>query len=585
MNVTFTTLEIEGFQSIGPEVTIDLESQGFVMIKGINNYEEKAASNGSGKSSLIEALTWCLFGKTSSGVSNVKNRYYPNGCHVSVHFSKNSEHYIISRSLDHKKYKSQVSVQCNSNTGEWNDLSCRNKSDTDKLIKDSILPFNQDIFLSTIFLSQGFSGRLSLLTPSARKERLEILANIDESISQFKDQMSDIKSSFNVKCTDIQKKLSYTQGQLDLYSSEKDTIEELKGKPDTSIPDIPIEAMETKLANLNDKITEIADEYNNLSSKTSEFTSKVNTCKERISRYKNEVNALDSKLNALEKESKCPTCHQIINKDINQTLTAQFLNERQQFLEALDKHAKLETACTTELKALNIKATSIKEKYQLLKDMRTKTEAVIQDYYTAVKKNSDVAAKISRLSECTSKISELSEAITKLEKQYTKISKQYDISDHILKMITKEFRSYLLTDIVNQINNRLAEYSRELFENSEDDTIRLSTDDTKLNILLGSSLYETLSGGEKKKVDLALVLAQRDIALRISGFSTNILILDETLENMDEQASNVSLNLLNQVTDEVESLFIISHNNYSIPIDQTITVTKGKDRISKVTIS
>ena len=115
--------------------------------------------------------------------------------------------------------------------------------------------------------------------------------------------------------------------------------------------------------------------------------------------------------------------------------------------------------------------------------------------------------------------------------------------------------------------------------------IKLVVDSSKLDIYLGDVLYDTLSGGEKKKVDIALVLAQRDLALNIAGFSCNILILDEVMENLDETSTNCSLNLLMEASADIESMFIISHNNYSIQSDSIITIEKDNTRMSKISIS
>lgn len=582
MNIIFKTLTIEGFQSIGKETTLNLENQGFVMIKGINEYENKASSNGCGKTSLMESMNWCLYGKTSSGVSNVTNRYYPNGCSVSVTFSKDSNDFTITRSLDHKKNKSGIKVLTKQND-TWTDISCRNKSDTDKLIRNTILPFDQDIFLSTIFLSQGFSGRLSSLTPSARKERLEILTNIDQAVTEFKDNVSEIKSKLNEQYSTIQNKIQYLKGQLEIYTSEKSSIEALKDQPGVSIPDIPIEDLQTKVTNLTNMISKITDDLHELSLQHSGLGSEANSYSRDKQTYLNQIRSLESKIDTIQSKSECPTCHQVINKDITGEILNQILTEKKQHIESYKKLSVLEKECKQKLSKIEESLAPLQKKHSVLKDMLAKTESTIRDYNRNVKENSELQAKLSRLSECISNISKLSESISKLEIEYQDILKRYEIADHMLKLITKDFRSYLLQDIVNQMNLKLSEYSKELFGN-EEDTIKLSTDDTKLTIMLGSSLFESLSGGEKKKVDLALVLAQRDLALRIAGFQCNILIMDEILENMDETSSNVSLNLLNQLSDEVGSIYLISHNNYSIPVDSVITVIKGKDRISQVSI-
>lgn len=579
MKLIFESVTIEGFQSIGSKVTLNLRSQGFVAIKGINEYENKASSNGSGKSSTLESINWCIFGKTSSGVSDVKNRYYPDGCCVSLEFLKDETKYTITRSLDHKKFKSKVQVLKGTE-----DISCRNKTDTNKLILDRIIPFNQDIFLSTIFLSQGFSGRLSLLTPSARKERLEVLANIDEAINKFKTSISDLKALYTNKVSDLNSKISYLNGQLDIYSKERESTEKLKNDPETPIPDISIDSMILKLNNLKTTLSEVNTKQTNLLLDRSKLSSKALQLEKSRTTLKNKLESLEAKLGTIETKCECPTCHQVITNTISENLVKEFTSEKDDIEKTLISEEQELIECTKQMDQFTVLISSTKEKKNLLEDMYKRTETTINEYEQAVRHNADIQSKLARLSECLEQISRLTTEIEKLDKITNKATINLNITDHMLKLITKEFRTYILSDVVNQMNRKLAEYSKDLFEN-ESDVIRIATDDTKLNIYLDTSLYETLSGGEKKKVDIALVLAQRDIALRLSGFQTNILVCDEILENMDEQAANISLNLLNHVSDEVESLFIISHNNYAIPVDLTITVTKGRDRLSKISFT
>jgi DNA repair exonuclease SbcCD ATPase subunit len=216
--------------------------------------------------------------------------------------------------------------------------------------------------------------------------------------------------------------------------------------------------------------------------------------------------------------------------------------------------------------------------------MSQKIYSKLTSFDTILKNAAYIQERTERLKECIDNIAKLSEEVSSGMEKQTELELSLNVTDHMLKTITKDFRSYLLADVIKYMNSKLSEYSRELFE-KEEDTIQISTETNKLDIYLGDSLYESLSGGEKKKVDLALVLAQREVALRISGFQCNLLILDEILENMDETSSNVSLNLLTKVSGDIESLFMISHNNYSVPVDSTITVTKNDHRLSEISLS
>ena len=205
MYIQFKSIKISGFQAI-KSATIDFDNQGIVLVKGINNYEDNANSNGSGKSSCFESICWALFGKTSNGITNVSNRNLNNGCLVILDYNIDNNAYKIIRSIKDKEHGTGVKFYCNDN-----EITCKNKSDTDKLIKDNF-PFDIDIFLTTIFLSQGFNLRLGTLTPLGRKERIESLTGLEDRVEEFKDYLSNVKSKLNSQVTDANGKIQYNIG-------------------------------------------------------------------------------------------------------------------------------------------------------------------------------------------------------------------------------------------------------------------------------------------------------------------------------------------------------------------------------------
>ena len=579
MNITFNSIDIKGFRSLG-ECTLDLKANGFVSIKGINNYEENTSSNGSGKSSIMEAMNWCLFGKNSSGIADVLNKYSKTPCKVVLDFMIDNTSYQIIRMIGYPKQESSVQLF----QGD-KDISCRNKSDTDKLIR-SIIPFSQDIFLSTIFLSQGFSGRMSLLSPSARKERLEILANIDEEVNKFKDQISEKQAELTAKSSELEKKISYTNGEITVYTNEKELIEisleQIKGFSEDDLK-VPVEVLETKLKKLDPLIKDTQDKINKTIINIEKLKAASSNFEKQHSDLENKKDEYMKKLSVV-KKCYCPTCNQEIkDKNTSDTLTKDYKNIlrncEEEEVNLIQKESEFASALANQKEIL----TSYKEKKTSLESMYNKLSTTVDTYYKNKELYESTQKDAKKLKEYQEKIAKATVIVQELTSENSKYLTKIDVAKHIQQMITKDFRAYLLTDIVGFMNNKLSEYSRVLFSN-DTDLIHISTDSSKLDIFLGDTQYESLSGGEKKKIDLALVLAQRDIALQVSGFSCNIIIFDEILENLDEQASNVALTLLNSVSEEIESLYIISHNIYSIPVDSTITVTKNKDQISSVNI-
>ena len=92
-----------------------------------------------------------------------------------------------------------------------------------------------------------------------------------------------------------------------------------------------------------------------------------------------------------------------------------------------------------------------------------------------------------------------------------------------------------------------------------------------------------LSGGEQRKCDIGLIIAQRKLAQKMKSVSSNILIMDEIFDGLDDVSFNIVLDLLSDEMQDVEDNIIISHRNIEeIPFDHKIEVIKNENNISEV---
>ena len=139
----------------------------------------------------------------------------------------------------------------------------------------------------------------------------------------------------------------------------------------------------------------------------------------------------------------------------------------------------------------------------------------------------------------------------------------------------------MLKNSIAYLNKHLQEYSVQLFSN-EKDVIKIEESDTKLNIYLGNATYESLSGGEKTRVNIALLLAQKSLANVIGNMTCNLIILDEILGYCDSEAESNVINLITNELDSLETIYMISHKEIPIGYDNIITIVKDKNGLSQV---
>lgn len=645
MNIKFEELDIEGFRSID-RISLNLSDQGIVIVKGINNYEDLASSNGSGKSSVFEAIIYALFEETSSGDRDIENRILGQGCTVVLKFSIDGVSYKIIRQS--KKGKSTVVLYRNDE-----DISARNKSDTNKLII-SILGINKAIFLDSIFLSQNAVTNLPSLSPTARKERLEILTNTDNAINNFKTFLKEKQTMYESKHVDCQLEINKINGKEESLQQQKDKLQ-------AQINDIKIQIEErNKLGNIEDldkQIQEYNVEINNINNQIPELDNQIEMISKSINELKNEQKVYEEKrvnkdqevqnqrdkCNDLQKEitrvenvisynnmdidrinkeieeiknsDTCPTCgrkYDNINEEHIQKVIEDKNKEIKEFenkniennnyiknlqLE-LDKEIEIGKNLKKEFENLNSlyndKNEQVSEQQtNLINTNNQKTQLLnsiqnIQVQIDAINKQKDDILKIEipnskqyedMVQDIDTQLNDLNKLKEDKNNELNELDNYINAIKHCIQLVTKDFRTFLLKNSLSYLNKILKDYSSQLFSN-ESDLIYISENDNKLDIMLGNATYESLSGGEKTRVNIALLLAQKSLANMIGNISCNIIILDEILGYCDALAENNVINLITKELESLETIYMISHKEIPIGYDAELIVEKNANGLT-----
>lgn len=647
MNINFKKIDIENFRSI-QNATVELANQGTVIVKGINEYEENALSNGSGKSSVFEAIIFALFDETSSGEKDVANRIINNGYSVNLYFSVDGDNYTISRYS--KGTKSNVVLYKNDV-----DISARNKTDTNKLII-SILGITKSIFLDSVFLSQSVGTNLTSLTPTARKERLEILTNTDYTINNFKEMLKCEQTKYEGNCVKAKLDLTKLEGKVDAINSQKLDIQSKINKINEQIArrnalgnletiedeiqtaqknieiqnydleqkELAITAQETKIEeyrktgednlterdNLNTIIVAKREECSNLSNNIDNLNLFINQCNREIIRLQNEIVKIKN-------SDTCPTCgrkYEIVNDEhIKNTIAELESNikveedkirknneEIANIQKVLDEKIIKGKELRADLDNLDVKINRYKQELENLEKVKKSfvedrqrimnNIKLLQANIEACRGKKDQILKIEvgnkeefnkMLENLDTEIGNIEDEIAKCTEIYTQNNEYEEVVKNSIQLVTKEFRTYLLQNSLLYLNKLLANYSSELFSN-EKDIITIDGDDSKLDIYLGNATYESLSGGEKTRVNIALLLAQKSLANIIGNISCNIIILDEILGYCDSHAENNVINLIVRELDSLESIFMVSHKEIPIGYDTQLIIVKNQDGLSSV---
>lgn len=645
MNIKFEELDIEGFRSID-RISLNLSDQGIVIVKGINNYEDLASSNGSGKSSVFEAIIYALFEETSSGDRDIENRILGQGCSVVLKFSIDGVSYKIIRQS--KKGKGTVVLYRNDE-----DISARNKSDTNKLII-SILGINKAIFLDSIFLSQNAVTNLPSLSPTARKERLEILTNTDNAINNFKTFLKEKQTMYESKHVDCQLEINKINGKEESLQQQKDKlqaqindikiqIEERNKLGNIEDLDKQIQEYNVKINTINNQIPELDNQIEMISKSINELKNeqkvyeekrvnkdqevqnqrdKCNDLQKEITRVENiisynnmDIDRINKEIEEIKNSDTCPTCgrkYDNVNEEHIQKVIEDKNKEIKEFenkniennnyikdlqLE-LDKEIEVGKNLKKEFENLNSlyndKNEQVSEQQtNLINTNNQKTQLLnsiqnIQVQIDAINKQKDNILKIEipnskqyedMVQDIDTQLNNLNKLKEDKNNELNELDNYINAIKHCIQLVTKDFRTFLLKNSLSYLNKILKDYSSQLFSN-ESDLIYISENDNKLDIMLGNATYESLSGGEKTRVNIALLLAQKSLANMIGNISCNIIILDEILGYCDALAENNVINLITKELESLETIYMISHKEIPIGYDAELIVEKNANGLT-----
>lgn len=617
-SIKFNCVKLNNFLSY-KEAELRLDRNGFILVNGENkNPTDNSLSNGCGKSSLFNAIAWCLTGQTTSGIKDVSNIYLNETTSVEVDFNINDTKYKVVRT----KNPSNIKIYIN---GE--DKSGKGIRDGEQLLAEYLPSLTSTLINSVIILGQGLPQRFTANTPAGRKETLEKLSNSDFMIAEIKDRIAKRKTYLNTEIRNIEDNKLKLETELNLNNqSIEKTEEDINNLLAENIKDkeIKLEEEQYNLGQkklerdrLSEKLTEEEDEVgqieynhsellsNNLD-KVDEFKSKLTNTDELL----NEVNELNSEIKVKEQELEklknikdtCPTCGQKL-PDVHVVDTTSLEQEIGELTHIFDvKRAELDRINEEKHELINNFKEQLsievkeheellnKAKFSLVNKRNTlkSIEREVQDLEISVNTiKLEIDNYENKLNSLKNTLDNLKVSVNNSKEEHQRlevelINKQEHLAvlNKMESLVKRDFRTFLLSNVIEYLNNKCQEYSQVVFNTTE---LVISQDKNNISIKYAEKEYETLSGGEKQKVDVIIQLAIRDMLRTYLDFSSNILVLDEITDSLDIVGASQLLNLITTKVTDVEAIYIISHHtDFEIPIDDEILIVKESDSFSRI---
>ena len=619
MILTFKNIHIENFLSFGTADLL-LDRGNYVLVKGENeNPVDNAESNGSGKSAIFDAIVWALTGTTTRECKNVSNINSDNGAKVTLQFNVDDCEYGVTRTKDYKPLGSTLKIIRN---GE--DVSGKGIRDSEKLLNEYLPDLTSSFLGSVIILGQGLPQRFSNNTPSGRKDVLEKLSKSDFMIDDLKQKVADRKTQLQKLIRENEDKLlTLTTSKARLLKQEDSMNRYLQELPDKH--DLQ-ERIDTYNREVEELLREVEGKEQKLESESTTELSKEKECKllqlsslnssmyseleEKKSEYKEQINELSERKQSLRSYIRtnenirdvCPTCGQKLIGVEKPSVD----KERQELIEVETSLFDLSDKRDSEL---NVIKESYKKKSKELEDaiqqlgtdilQKSKVQSELKSSIEVLQKSIEerkyrVASLVGQMDALeenavryNQELTSICDQLNEIEKEilyYTNeqgpLNRRSEIISKMNTILSRDFRGYLLTNVINYISDRAKFYSMQVFGNGN---IGFQLAGNAIEISFDNKEYSNLSGGEKQRVDLIIQLSIRDMLCRFMGFSSNIIVLDEFIDGLDAKGCEQILGLIAKNLTDVGTVYIITHHSsVAIPTDDEIIVVKDSNKISRI---
>ena len=619
MILTFKNIHIENFLSFGTADLL-LDRGNYVLVKGENeNPVDNAESNGSGKSAIFDAIVWALTGTTTRECKNVSNINSDNGAKVTLCFNVDDFEYEVTRTKDYKPLGSTLKIIRN---GE--DVSGKGIRDSEKLLSEYLPDLTSSFLGSVIILGQGLPQRFSNNTPSGRKDVLEKLSKSDFMIDDLKQKVSDRKTQIQklirenedklLAATTSKSRMLKQKESIDRYLQELPDKHELQEKIDTYNRKVEelVEEVEGKKQRLeSESITELSKEkeckllqlsslnssmYSELEQKKSEYSEQINELSERKQSLKSYIRTNENIRDV------CPTCGQKLigvekpnvdkeRQELGEVETSLFdiSAKRDSELNVIkDSYMKKSKELDNEIQQLG---NEILEKSKAQSELKRSIEELQKSIEQCKYRVASLVGQMDALEEnavrYNQELTSICDQLNEIEKEilyYTNeqgpLNRRSEIISKMNTILSRDFRGYLLTNVINYISDRAKFYSLQVFGN---DNIGFQLAGNAIEISFDNKEYSNLSGGEKQRVDLIIQLSIRDMLCKFMGFSSNIIVLDEFIDGLDAKGCEQILGLIANNLTDVGTVYIITHHSsVAIPTDDEIIVVKDSNKISRI---
>ena len=528
--------------------------------------------NGEGKSTILDALCFSLFGKPFRNINKAQLVNSINGkkCVVEIEFSIGTKEYKIVRGIKPNIFEI------------WQDDELINQDaairDYQKILEQQILKLNYKTFTQVVILGSASFVPFMQLPPGQRREVIEDILDIRifSTMNQLlKEKAQDTKNEIAKIENEVANAKTKVEAQnaiiKTISDAKADNIRSIQEKIATSTQEISTTQSEIDV--LVGEITTLKDQTKS-QDKINEDLQKANQLQQRLLQ---KVETCEHNMEFFGEHDVCPSC----NQDISDQYKESILKDLNQKLS--DQNSKVDELNSV-LTKLQEKLSAINEVIQRIADKNIELSTKNSSITLLNRQISEAEVEIERIKSDTTNINEEKNKLKELAQDaLAKIKLKTELQEHrnieeVASILLKDtgiktaiIREYLpvMNKLINKYLNAMDAYIQFELDEAFNETVKSRFRD--------DFTYASFSEGEKMRIDLAILFTWRQIAKMKNSVNTNLLLLDEIFDSsLDTAGTDYFLNLMNQFG-ENSNIFVISHKGDQL-FDKFRSVIKFEKR-------
>lgn len=626
--------EIDNFMAVG-HMTGSLDGKGLVLVQGDNRDDTSQNSNGAGKSSILDAICWALYGATARGESGdqIVNRTAKKGTRVRLVLDDGGTQYEVCRHRKHPKGKNRVTVV---RLSDGKDLT----GGTDRLTQpviEEIVGCSLDVFAGAIYAGQENMPDLPSMTDKQLKLLIEEAAGTTRLVKAYE--------VANKRVSAIQKGIDSTLHEIDKKGAGKEQLEAMIEESQRRIDEFEdarkaqlkadaarlkadkarVEQLEGGLPALQEKLDKVKAGIDQVTKRiASVSTEKVELSKLRQAEREAEQEASRAHLNVDAAESRLKDAMSSLKAvdtlegtpcgECGKTYCEDDLAQRRTIAQsAVDDGRRDHAKCVETAKhaqELLEKARQSRSEYESsmtdVSDAVTKKDKLSAAAQTIQREIDDIGfaradldqglkdlvelrdrknPHLGALQTTEQRLEALNDDVAKLKASIEDEQLQLSVAKEVASLYSPAgVRAHILDTVTPFLNDRTAHYLNALSDGNLQATwSTIST--TKagelrekfaidVTSLTGGETFKSISGGEKRKVRIATAMALQDLVASRASKPIDLFMADEIDDAVDESGLERLMGLLEEKARDRGTLLIVSHNELSDWVRDVVTVVK-----------